>query len=128
MKRWERIKLSLAISVLVFFIQVVLLVINIQFVDEGTGQFRLGAQFRFKFVDETTRQFVLLSQLQKLPDELLLVFEISVAVAALCYGAISLYYQYRPLAPWAEEEERLQIQDTKTQNSESGFRDESNGT
>ena len=98
MKRWDRIKLSLAISVLVFFIQVVLLVINVQFVDEGTGQFRLGAQFRFKFVDETTRQFVLLSQLQKLPDELLLVFELSVAVAALCYGAISLYYHYRPLA------------------------------
>ena len=127
MKRWERIKLSLAISVLVFFIQVVLLVINVQFVDDATGQFRLGAQFRFKFVDETSRQFVLLSQLQKLPDELLLVFELSVAVAALCYGALSMYYQYRPLAEWVEDGEQSSEDGGGQPGGEDRLKDESNG-
>lgn len=131
MKRWERIKLSLAIAVLVFFIQVVLLVINVQFVDEASGQFRLGTQLRFKFVDETTRQFVLLSQLQKLPNELLLVLEISIAVAAFSYGAISLYYKYRPLAIWEEEEEeeeeRTRSDVSRDNNVEVRLKKESNG-
>jgi len=97
MKRSERLKLSIAIATLAFFMQVVLLVVNVQFVDESTGQFRLGAQFRFKFVDDTTRQFVLLSQLQRLPEELLRVFEVSAVVAVLCYVGFGFYYRHRPL-------------------------------
>jgi hypothetical protein len=93
MNRWDRFKLSVAIAVLAFFIQVVFLVINVQFVDEATGQFRLGAQLRFKFVDETTRQFVLVSQLQQLPGELLRVVEISSAITALCYVGLGWYYR-----------------------------------
>jgi hypothetical protein len=93
MSRWNRLKLSIAIGVLSFFIQVVFIVINVQFVDPSTGQFRLGAQFRFKFVDETTRQFVLVSQLRRLPEELLRVSEIASVFTVLCYGTFSWYYR-----------------------------------
>jgi hypothetical protein len=96
MNRWDRLKLSLAIGVLSFFIQVVFLVINVQFVDPSTGHFRLGAQLRFKFVDETTRQFVLVSQLRRLPGELLHVAEIASAASILCYAALGWYYRQPP--------------------------------
>ena len=114
MNRWERLKLSTAIATLVFFIQVVLLVVNIQFVDQATGQFRLAAQFRFKFVDETSREFVLVSQLQRLPEELVLVTEVSIAVAVLCYATLGLYYPTRresfPTKRLNEEEISEEIQ------------------
>lgn len=96
MTRWERFKVAWVVAMALFFLQAFFLIFNLQFVDETTGQFRLGAQFRFKFVDETTRQFVLVSELQKLPGELLTALELCGASLVITFVGLGVLIRFRP--------------------------------
>lgn len=96
MTRWERFKLASVVATALFFLQAFFLIFNLQLVDETTGEFRLGAQFRFKFVDETTRQFVLVSELQKLPGELLTALELCGAALVMTFVGIGLLSRFKP--------------------------------
>lgn len=87
----DRLKGAIAVATLGFLIQLFLLVFDVRFIDEATGQFAIGTELRFRFFDETTREFVLASQVGELPRQVRDAALASAVVAAVVYLALGIW-------------------------------------